>query len=321
MIARCVGAWAVLCLVAACQLPPDATVRAIDIRVQVQPNGSVEVHEALEVERTAGLESRLVRRIGPDRIEAVQFRSAVVDGQTVSPGNDSVVDVRDRRSVLELTWRLPRGGAGGVHTLEWSYGADGVLAVQGARGTLRHAVLSGSRSAIGAARVQLAVPPAMHVFEGTGIAEAGWRVSRTSDGIVADRRNLLPGESVTIVAELGIDPSRIAEPAWQRHEVWGRELVPAFISGGLFILVIGAGVLWIIRFQYPRANAGEHDHAERDSVRRGLRTTGFVALALAVALAGVTWATLSHFGVWPQAIAASIAVVGLVFVMVARRIV
>jgi hypothetical protein len=228
----------------------------------------------------------------------------------------------DGRRGLEVTWTFPASFPAGRATLDWSYQATGTLAVRGARGRLEQVVLPSDRMFQPAvSRIRVVVPLGMHVFEGTGIAEAGWTVSRTADGIVAERSNAPGGEAATIVAELGVDPARLIEPTWQRYADWAADLVPAFVAGGLFILVIGAGVLWIIRFQYPRRTASDADREERAAVRRGLRATGVVAVALAAVLAGVTWATLSHFGPWSQAVPLSVFVVGVVFLSVAERIV
>ena len=77
------------------------------------------------------------------------------------------------------------------------------------------------------------------------------------------------------MADVGIDTSSIAEPDWQRYQDWARDLIPALISGGLFILVIGAGVLWIVRFQYPRRRPGGAPLDGGGSPRTGRRPSGF----------------------------------------------
>jgi hypothetical protein len=91
------------------------------------------------------------------------------------------------------------------------------------------------------------------------------------------------------------------------------------------MLVIGAGVLWIVRFQYPRRRPpvaiSEAEERERAAVRSGLRLTGVVSIALSGVLALVTWLTLSHFGVWPMSLPVSILLIGVVFLLVGKRIV
>ncbi len=245
--------------------------------------------------------------------------SASIDGARIEPGShgNTALDVDDGDS-LTVVWTFP-ASPNATRAFELVYRANGAVAVRGGRGTIRYvAVPDGRTYPIEKATVQLAVDPEMHRFDGAGIAEAGWTVSRTADGIAAERTGLAPTEGATVMAEVGIDPAVIAEPSWQRYQDWTDDLIPAFVSGGLFILVIGGGVLWIVRFQYPRRrrDAGpltEAEDRERSAVRAGLRTSGLVAVVLSVVLAFVTWLTLSHFGWWPMSLPVSILAVGLCF--------
>ena len=109
-----------------------------------------------------------------------------------------------------------------------------------------------------------------------------------------------------------------SRPLAERHQVQARNLTPAFLSGGLFILVIGAGVLWIVRFQYP-VKARDTAAAEREEVRRGLWYAGLACIGLGLLTALAVRGLLGHLGVWPQALAVSILLVGIVFLIVHRR--
>jgi uncharacterized ion transporter superfamily protein YfcC len=118
----------------------------------------------------------------------------------------------------------------------------------------------------------------------------------------------------------------IEDPETGNVDVFNSGSLFSAIDVALFILVIGGGVLWIVRFQYPRRrrDAGpltESEDRERSAVRAGLRTSGLVSVVLSVVLALVTWLTLSHFGWWPMSLPASILIVGLVFLAVGRRFV
>ena len=321
-----------VCLLAVggCAARPMVSVEELDVVVRVQPNGSVEVQEQLEL-RFAGDTpvDRFERDIRLERADEVIFLSASTDGRPIE--RDGTGDVRVdvvERPHLSVTWIFPPASSGS-RTVGLRYLARGAVAISGSRGSLRQAVIpSGRPYAIAVGRVVLEVPADAHVFDGTGIAEPGWDVSRLPRGISAERHGIAPADGATVVAEISVDRARVAEPTWQHHQDWARQLVPAFISGGLFILVIGAGILWIVRFQYPRrqskrAAAGrpgpiDDDDQERQSVRAGLRTGGLVAIGLGGVLAGVTWLTLGHLGLWPMALPVSIFLVGVVFVALAR---
>ena len=324
------GRLAVLTAVAitlACTAPATYLVDRADVTIQVRSDGAIVVREVWTVRFNKAGQSLFRRRIPLERADALAFESAALDGTSMKPGRHGETELEvDADGDLDVVWTFPSSGRL-THVIELAYRATGAVAVRGNRGIVRQtAVPAGRTFSIERANVRLAVDPGMHHFDGAGIAEAGWVVVRTGDGIAAERTGLAPPDGAIVLAEVAIDPAVIAEPSWQRYEDWTRDLIPAFVSGGLFILVIGAGVLWIIRFQYPRARAGSDPRSsaetrERDAVRAGLRTSGYVAVVLSAALAVVTWLTLRHFGWWPMSLPLSIFIVGVVFLGVRKTIV
>jgi len=324
---RALGVAFAVLAASACAPAPSLSVQRVDVTLSVRPDGAIDVRETLTVRFDSPDATRFERRVALERADSFRFESASIDGTRIEPGShgSTALDVYDRRD-LRVVWTFPPS-SGATRVFELVYRANGAVAVRGSRGTIRHvAVPAGREYRIEHATVRLAVDPDMHRFDGAGIAEAGWTVSRTSDGIAGERTGLVPTEGATVMAEVGINAAVIAEPSWQRYGDWTRDLIPAFVSGGLFILIIGGGVLWIIRFQYPRRSVGTApltttEVRERTAVRTGLRTSGLVAVALSLVLAVVTWLTLSHFGWWPMSLPVSILAVGLVFVAVARRFV
>jgi hypothetical protein len=300
------------------------SVSRFDVVVVVRPE-LTEVHEMIHVRFPGSDATGFERRIPLERAESLSFESAAIDGTPLTPGQggDTRLVVEEQRA-LTARWTFPPA-SNATRVFQIAYRVNGGVAVRGARGTVwQNAIPSDRPYDVDAASVRLAVDSRMHMFDGAGIAEAGWTVTRTPDGISATRAGLAAGEGATIIAEVGIEPGSMPEPAWQRYEEWSRDLIPAFVAGGLFILVIGAGVLWIIRFQYPRpkvASSSPTEEREREAVRAGLRTSGHVAVVLSAVLALVTWLTLSHFGWWPMSVPISILVVGVVFVAASKRVV
>jgi hypothetical protein len=298
------------------------SVEQLDVTLGVEPDGAVVVGETFTL-RVPDRGGRFSRHVGGERVDALAFVASSIDGRAVAPDAPGAASIEvSLGDDLDVTWTFAPGPAAAERKVSFTYRAEGAVAVRGTRGTLRHvAVPTSRRYAVRAARIRAVVPADMHVFEGTGIAEAGWTVARTSDGILAERGGLDAGAGATVQMELGIDPARIAEPTWQRQAEWASQMVPAFISGGLFILVIGGGILWIIRFQYPRRQASAADQGERHMVRMGLRTSGAASMGFAALLAAVMRLALSHAGAWSMALPISLFLVGLVFVAVSRRIV
>lgn len=320
MTARRLGTTLVLlgCL-AACRSGAPAVVDRVAVDVRVLPGGTAEVHEVLTA-RLADGQRRFERRVSLDQADAVMFQSATFDGQSVVPNASGPIalTVGDGRR-LDVRWTLPAGSSES-HVFGLTYRAAGVVAVLGQRGRLRLGVIPGARPyAIGSARLSFEVPESTYVFDGTGVAEAGWQVERLPHGIAATRDGIGPAEGATIIAEISADASGVIEPAWQINEERTVDLIPAFVSGGLFVLVIGAGILWIVRLQYPRRHPAGDREDERRQVRTGLRISGWVSVVAAVVFAGVTWLTLSQFGLWPMWVPGSMFLVGVVFVLVSRR--
>jgi hypothetical protein len=318
--------WIIVALVSlalhGCGAPAEVSVSRADVVTTVRPDGAIDVRETLHVVLAGAGTARFERRIPGRRADALEFQSASLDGTTLEPG--ASLDVEAGRDLRVVWTAVP---ANTPHVVELAYRARGAVAVRGARGLIQFAALPADRRyAIDRATVRLAVDASLHRFEGAGIAEAGWTVAHTEDGIAGERLNLPAVEGATFMAEVGIDTATLTEPAWQRYGDWSRDLQPAWIAGGLFMLVIGAGVLWIIRFQYPRPARGappfdEAQARERQGVRAGLRTTGLVSIVFSGVVGVVTWLTLSQFGWWPMSLAVSIFLIGVLFVAVARRIV
>jgi hypothetical protein len=90
------------------------------------------------------------------------------------------------------------------------------------------------------------------------------------------------------------------------------------VAGALFVLIVGVGILWLIRF---RSRGGAHGPSERESTRAGLRIAGWVVIVFGVVAGAVTWAALADLGFWPLVVPGSIVAVGLAFVGVTRWIV
>jgi hypothetical protein len=151
------------------------------------------------------------------------------------------------------------------------------------------------------------------------VDEAGWQVERLPAGARATRAAVPPEDSVTIGGEFSIDDLRLAEPAWQFHGARAREFMPAFVSAGLFLVVVGAGVVGMVRLRHPVRLPADAD-PERPAVARGLRVSGWVTIAIALAGVPLVAATLPTFGLWPQSLPAGTFIAGVMFLLMGKRL-
>lgn len=292
--------------------PSMPAVLSVEVAVHLTPDGQADVRESIAVRVDAP--TTFERVVRSTRAESLALGGAWIDGAPV-PAVDG-----DARTALRVTWSLDEPGDR-VRTLELRYRASGVLALHGRRGELTWSALPVPRDySIGAARIVLTVPAgAVRVGE-WGLAEPDWTVIDLPDGIAATRTGLSPRDTATLLAEVAVDPARMVEPRWQHDAEFGRQLVPAFIAGGLFILVIGVGVIGIIWFE--RASL-RRDRRWRQSLppqtASGLYTAGIVCLIFGSIVAGIVYVWIGRYGAWALAIPISILLVGLLFVLVGRR--
>jgi hypothetical protein len=299
------------------------TLDRMDVSLAIAPDASMEVQEDLTVGTGVPPGTVITRTIAPEQADALEFISAQVDHAFAAGRPEGVtIDGPGRR--VTVRWQTPAGP--GAHVLTIRYRAFRVLFIDEPRARLQwQAWPRGRGFSIAAARLSLALPPGVRFYEGTGVSEAGWAVQRTPTGIVADRSGIPDTEGATLVAELDLLPSTMAEPEWQGLEDRQLNYLPSYVSAALFMFVVGWGTLFLLRKQYPRR---DEEGAPGDAVRpdpdklmvaRGLRFTAWLGAGFALGLAIVSHLSLGFLGVWLQLIPASMILVALAFALSARR--
>jgi hypothetical protein len=307
-----------LALAAVCGSPPPDVAR-FEVVIQVRPDGVAEVEETITL-ASESLPYAFTRRVQPERAETVEFVSASIDGTPAPPG--AVLVQQDAPDSFEVTWRRDGSGAGG-RVLDLRYRATGALAVHGRRGEFVWSALPDEHGwSIATARVEVTVPAGVLRVGQWGIAEAGWEVSDLPNGIAATRQHVPPDDRGTIVAQVAVNPAVMVQPDWQQNADLAQQLVPAFLSGGLFILVIGVGVIWIIRFEAVSRSGGAYRGWRRTVSARtaeGLYTAGLICLVFGVFVGVAASFMTRRYGIWVTALPASILIVGGMFVVAGRR--
>jgi hypothetical protein len=300
--------------VAGCREQPAASVPVVslDAELRLQPDGSIIVTEQWQLP-PGPQPASLVRRLTTVRHDGVTDVTATAEdpqlqyaGQVeTSPGGTRVV------------WQF---GDVPARRLRLSYRARGATYVSGLRGRIAFEVLApGHGLAIERAQIDLLYPERSIVMADPWVEEAGWQVERLPAGVRATRVAVPPSEPVTIGGEFSIDGLGLAEPAWQYHGARAKEFMPAFVSAGLFLVVVGAGVVGMVRLRHPARLPAEAD-PERPEVARGLRTSGLVTIAAALAGVPLVAATLSTYGPWPYCLPAGTFIAGLMFLWMSRRL-
>jgi hypothetical protein len=264
----------------------------------LRPDGSADVEETWTVSGAGG--ATFHRAIPSARRDALSGLTATLDDQPVNRSSDVAVN-----------WTLPEGG--GRHTARLRYHAAGIIEVSGLHGTVEWPALEADRHPpIAQARLSLVVPNAMSMASPARIAEAGWQTDPSGSVVNAERRSMARADAATLIANLIIEPGTMARPVWQENAERGTLMIPAFLSGGLFVLIVGLGVIVMVALQGKGWTP-----AERAAATRGFLSAAIVALIFGAMAWIVTPMILGRFGRWPLAIPASILLVGFLFLLAA----
>jgi hypothetical protein len=309
---------------AACRKPaPIGTLDRVDVAVQIRPDGSLDVGEDFTTgPQTAG--GVFTRTIAPREADNLQMLSVAVDGVFASGSSDRGVTVDAPGRRMTVRWPIPADG--GSHTLSIRYRAFTALRIDEPRAFLSWPAIEANRGYdVTHGKLTLTLPPKAPFYRGTGIAQAGWTVERTTDGLVATRDAIPDREFVTMLAELDLNRDTMTEGQWQIDEDRQWNLLPAYACGALFMLVIGIGSLVMLNIQYPplKRSADAAARAAIDPeylvVARGLRVTALVGTIVAIACSAFVYFALPRLGPWIQLIPGGMILTAMLFVIAAPR--
>lgn len=302
--------WALLAGSCAQGRESQVDVLRADVHVTVRDDGAIDVVETFHVRARAPVSDRRFERVvSADRVDDFVDVAATLDSRPV-PAAPPVHSLF-RSPNLTVVWTLPPASSA-EHVLTLRYRATGALRVVGGRSSLRWDALPSPRPmAIGSARLTLVVDPAVVLADVPGVESAGWIAAWRPPGIVAEKAPVPADDAGVLIADVSVGPhARV--PRWQYDEDRTGQLAPAFVSGALFILVVGAGVLWMIRF-YFRDQRGPAE-IERAATAHTLRVAGWIIVAFGALCACVAAFGIRRYGWWPMTMAASVIMVGVAFV-------
>jgi len=310
---------AFILVTAACDEQPSetiGTVASMDVRGVVRSDGNVDVRERIEIV-PASSAMAFTRTVRTPYGDDVVFTSATIDGQRVE-SDVAGFSVVDQGEAFRAVWQRERAAAPTV--LELTYTITTAVGVREPRGRLEWPVLAAERDfGVGQITIALDLPQGSHVYDGTGMSEAGWLIEVAEGQITARRSGVAAIEAATFLAVFDVDRSRVRQGEWEWNLDRRAQYRFALIAAGLFILVVGAGILGQLRVQYPpvRADANtearEATRADRRMLSRGLRVSAVVGLVVAACGAAAAHWWLPGLGLELQAVPGSIALVSLAF--------
>lgn len=303
---------------AACSREKAPAATLVDVALTVARDGSLQVQETIRLQIDQPITS--FRRASPalhhDGISDVR---ATLDGVDVAQSSGSISVRSAGQDHLDVRWTFPP--LTGSHTFGLTYRAAGGVAVSGIRGTVSWMAMPAERNLdIGTMNVSIALPEGVVQIGDPWVMEAGWAVSREPLGMRATRTDVPAGEGVHVGSEFTIDTLKLPQPDWQYHEARSDEFRLAFLSGGVFLLVVAAGIVVMIRLRLAGIEPGSARAVEQSATARGLRITAIVTMAAGVAGWFLVQQTLGTYGPWPYALPICTLLSGAVFLVDASRL-
>jgi hypothetical protein len=331
--------------------PRTFTPIRLDVALNVLDDGNVDVEERSEVSFTSPT-TTFRRRAPVWHHDGVSVLSGAMDGREFPPGTGPGQLETGTGPSLDATWHLPLP-VSGAHVFVLKYRAAHAVETSGIRGTLAWRVLEGRHGYESAQTcVTVTIPGSAVILDNPGFEEPATTTTERRGGHDALCAVAAHGDSLTRRVTFTIDTMTAEEPAWQYHRRRARDLMPAFVSGGIFILVVAAGIIVMLRLKYPpfrvrpdtptqltippaveaALSKGHYtrDHAsvlaaaglvdpERQEVVRDLRRAAIVTAAVGAATWIVAAMVFDYLGPWPLSIPISIVASAAWFWMAAGR--
>ncbi len=219
---------------------------AYELDLTLGADGSVRVEERARVVFQDSAGARFALPIPPNRIDAVDRLEASLDGRPVGEPEVGL----EPEPGGGLSWS---GGAGGGAVREFTLGYDaaGVMAVSGARGVFIWPAVPPGVGRVAESTVRLTWPEGSVPMQGPAVSVDGWDVRMSGRSAVMTAREVDRAVAPLVYVDVVVADPTVGEPGWQVWEGRARSLTPAFVAAGLFMIVVAAGILLMIRVQYP----------------------------------------------------------------------
>lgn len=199
-----------------------------------------------------------------------------MDGRVLPEGREAgQASIRIGRRELRVLWRFPET-TNTTHQFTLRYRAMGALRLDTRGAHLAwHILPTRHRYAITEAELIWQLSGGAVSPGGPALESEGWSWTREGEQVwSARKRDIAVNETAVLTDHLESASLAVAPPRWQVDDDRGRQLAPAFIVGAAVILVMGAGMVVMMRLRYHRSKAdgGAAIPAAHGSLPPGLGT-------------------------------------------------
>ena len=228
-----------------------------DARIEVLQGGALRVTETLVFHFTDGTFREVFRIIPTRQTDGIEFVSASMDGQALSPGEGpGTIRIREDDG-LRVEWRFGPVGPS-THTFELTYIARGVVYEAAGVDLLEWRALPREHDyRIDSSTVEIQVPqaPVRAPELETRRIDGDSHVSVRDGAIVARADGIRRNGSFVISAALPRRSVLDAPPAWQARQARHLERLPMWITAAVLTMLGGFILLFAFRQSYERAPA------------------------------------------------------------------
>jgi hypothetical protein len=223
------------------------TIADYEVRLRLQADGSVQVEERAEVRFAEGEPQRFALEIPSTRIDAVAGDLTV----SVDESSGEPFSVSSSASPGGGVAWTGRGTSASTRVFTLAYEARGVLAVSGARAVFIWPAVPSGPDVVERARVRLEWPEGTVPMQGPAVASDAWSASADAAAVTFAAENVPREAPPPVYVDLVLGDDFVSEPLWQAAELRARQLAPAFLAAGMFMVVVAAGILLMVRIQHP----------------------------------------------------------------------
>jgi len=234
-----------------CASSPSGTaiVESREVDLSIDADGGLTVDEHLTVRFLGDASTAFSLTVPDDRVDQFEDVHASIGRPDAATGvGEAAVDAS---GPLVVRWTFP-AVEDDVQEFVLGYRARGVLAVSGGRASLAWPIAPLTPPwPVVRQSVNVRVAGTLGVQQAPAVAGDGWNEQREGGVLHADASGLGPDADAAVRAVISLGTLNIAEPRWQYEQARALQMMPAFVSGGLFVLVIGIGAVIMLRVQYP----------------------------------------------------------------------
>lgn len=246
-----------------------------DIRLSIQPDGSMLVTETIRFVFGADTFTYVFRELPVRRIDALAIVGASMDGTVFTPGKNPLqFDVkREKNNRRRVTWHFaPVSGA--AHEFVLTYRVEGVVEQQAEADSLRWLALPDKHEyAIGCSQVDVEYPAATRLIAAPSLAPPA--VTSSEGGNPLRFRRCAFDKDDSWLVELRFEPRTLAvnAPAWQQHDRLTARNMPLLAGLAALILLAGLGAFLVFGLNHRVDLSGDREERQTtppDSLPAGL---------------------------------------------------